>query len=138
MSSTRSDSSMSTPPPTLSPQNRTSNDNNSTYSSDSKNSNVYIDEQESNKSFEPMEDFDPTIPDATSWTPNEVYHYFSQYFPQEATIFRDQEIDGHSLLLMKRKDVLTNLQLKLGPALKIYRHVLRLQLRKDDVKLGWF
>lgn len=48
-----------------------------------------------------------------------------------------QEIDGHSLLLMTRLDVLTSLKLKLGPALKIYRHVLKLQIRRDDQKLYW-
>ena len=39
-----------------------------------------------------------------------------------------QEIDGKSLLLMKRSDVLTGMSIKLGPALKIHRHVQRLQL----------
>lgn len=48
-----------------------------------------------------------------------------------------QDIDGHSLLLMKRSDVLTGLDLLLGPALKIYRHVLKLQVRRDDPKLYW-
>ena len=38
-----------------------------------------------------------------------------------------QEIDGKSLLLMKRSDVLTGLSIKLGPALKIHSHVARLQ-----------
>lgn len=38
-----------------------------------------------------------------------------------------QEIDGQSLLLMKRSDVLTGLSIKLGPALKIYQHVIKLQ-----------
>ncbi|XP_069497705.1 sterile alpha motif domain-containing protein 13 isoform X2 [Ambystoma mexicanum] len=33
-----------------------------------------------------------------------------------------QEIDGKSLLLMTRNDVLTGLALKLGPALKIYEY----------------
>ncbi|XP_009707072.1 PREDICTED: sterile alpha motif domain-containing protein 13, partial [Cariama cristata] len=38
------------------------------------------------------------------------------------------EIDGKSLLLMTRNDVLTGLSLKLGPALKIYEyHVKPLQ-----------
>nr|AAU14234.1 HSD-42 [Homo sapiens] len=41
-----------------------------------------------------------------------------------------QEIDGKSLLLMTRNDVLTGLQLKLGPALKIYEyHVKPLQTK---------
>ena len=43
-----------------------------------------------------------------------------------------QEIDGRSLLLMRRSDVLTGLSLKLGPALKIYTHVQRLQMRCDS------
>lgn len=33
-----------------------------------------------------------------------------------------QEIDGKSLLLMQRSDVLTGLSIRLGPALKIYEH----------------
>ena len=38
-----------------------------------------------------------------------------------------QEIDGPSLLLLKRSDVLQGLSLRLGPALKIYNHVMKLQ-----------
>jgi len=41
--------------------------------------------------------------------------------------FISQEIDGPSLLLMRRNDVLTALGLKLGPALKIYQKIMRLQ-----------
>lgn len=48
-----------------------------------------------------------------------------------------QQIDGHSLLLLKRSDVLKGLDLLLGPALKIYRHVLKLQVRRDDPQLYW-
>ncbi|CAH0556071.1 unnamed protein product [Brassicogethes aeneus] len=80
---------------------------------------------------------DPSIPDASNWTYEEVYQYFAQYFPREAKIFREQEIDGRSLLLLRRMDVLTQLKLKLGPALKIYRHVVKLQVRRDDPKLYW-
>lgn len=80
---------------------------------------------------------DPSIPDATHWTPDEVYQYFAQYFPEEAKVFKEQEIDGRSLLLLKRMDVLTSLNLKLGPALKIYRHVTMLQVRRDDRSLYW-
>lgn len=42
-----------------------------------------------------------------------------------------QEIDGQSLLLLKRSDVLQGLSLKLGPALKIYTHVMRLQTSRQ-------
>jgi hypothetical protein len=44
-----------------------------------------------------------------------------------------QEIDGPSLLLMKRNDVVGNMGLKLGPAVKIYNHIRRLQTRRDDL-----
>lgn len=80
---------------------------------------------------------DPNIPDASDWTSEQVYQYFARLFPKEAEIFRHQDIDGHSLLMMKRSDVLNRLDLLLGPALKIYRHVLKLQVRRDDPKLYW-
>lgn len=84
------------------------------------------------------DDIDPSIPDAADWTSNDVYDYFVQYFPEhEAKVFKEQEIDGCSLLLLKRMDVLKSLRLKLGTALKIYRHVLKLQFRRDDPKIFW-
>ncbi|KAF7995161.1 hypothetical protein HCN44_004633 [Aphidius gifuensis] len=81
---------------------------------------------------------DPNIPDASDWTSEQVYQYFARLFgPKEAEVFRVQDIDGHSLLLMKRSDVLIGMDLLLGPALKIYRHVLKLQMRRDDTKFYW-
>ncbi|KAL3269923.1 hypothetical protein HHI36_008980 [Cryptolaemus montrouzieri] len=96
-------------------------------------------DQSDSKGFDSEDDLniDPSIPDATHWTPDEVYQYFTQYFPEEAKVFKEQEIDGRSLLLLKRLDVLTNMKLKLGPALKIYKHVVKLQVRRDDPKLYW-
>ncbi|KAI4461363.1 polycomb group protein [Holotrichia oblita] len=94
-------------------------------------------ESPSFKDLDLDENIDPSIPDASNWTYDEVYNYFAQYFPEEAKVFKEQEIDGPSLLLMKRIDVLTSLKLKLGPALKIYRHVVKLQVRRDDPKLYW-
>ncbi len=49
------------------------------------------------------------------------------------TIVFRQEIDGPSLLLMKRNDVVLNMGLKLGPAVKIYTHIRRLQTRRNDL-----
>nr|XP_054764343.1 histone acetyltransferase KAT6B-like [Lytechinus pictus] len=49
-------------------------------------------------------------------------------FKEQAETFRDQEIDGHALLLLRRADVLTGLSFKLGPALKIYEIISKLQL----------
>ncbi|XP_071799896.1 histone acetyltransferase KAT6B-like isoform X1 [Asterias amurensis] len=67
--------------------------------------------------------------DPVEWGIEDVVRYFSVHgFPEQCNAFREQEIDGKSLLLMKRLDVLTGLSLKLGPALKIYNHVTRLQL----------
>lgn len=51
-------------------------------------------------------------------------------FEKEAIIFREQEIDGKSLLLMKRGDVITGLNLPLGVALKLYSFINHLQIFK--------
>uniref|UniRef100_A0A3Q4HXM7 SAM domain-containing protein n=2 Tax=Pseudocrenilabrinae TaxID=318546 RepID=A0A3Q4HXM7_NEOBR len=71
---------------------------------------------------------DQLVPDS-AWTVADVASYFSAAgFPEQAVAFRTQEIDGKSLLLMQRSDVLTGLSIRLGPALKIYeRHVKVLQ-----------
>ncbi|XP_063044067.1 uncharacterized protein samd1b isoform X2 [Engraulis encrasicolus] len=63
------------------------------------------------------------------WTVTDVVDYFTSVgFPEQALAFKTQEIDGKSLLLMQRNDVLTGLSIRLGPALKIYeRHVKVLQ-----------
>ncbi|XP_072420176.1 sterile alpha motif domain-containing protein 1-like isoform X1 [Chiloscyllium punctatum] len=68
--------------------------------------------------------------DPTEWSIADVVNYFKEAgFPEQAVAFEDQEIDGKSLLLMKRNDVLTGLAIKLGPALKIYEyHIKVLQL----------
>ncbi|KAG5850069.1 hypothetical protein ANANG_G00078330 [Anguilla anguilla] len=57
-----------------------------------------------------------------------VNYFKAAGFEEQANAFQDQEIDGKSLLLMTRNDVLTGLSIKLGPALKIYEyHVKALQ-----------
>ncbi|XP_008137693.2 sterile alpha motif domain-containing protein 13 [Eptesicus fuscus] len=68
-------------------------------------------------------------PDPADWAVVDVVNYFrTAGFEEQANAFQEQEIDGKSLLLMTRNDVLTGLQLKLGPALKIYEyHVKPLQ-----------
>ncbi|KAI5620939.1 sterile alpha motif domain containing 1a [Silurus asotus] len=61
--------------------------------------------------------------DLLLWSVADVASYFtSAGFPEQAVAFRTQEIDGKSLLLMQRSDVLTGLSIRLGPALKIYEH----------------
>ncbi|XP_071421894.1 sterile alpha motif domain-containing protein 13 [Pithys albifrons albifrons] len=68
-------------------------------------------------------------PDPADWAVTDVVNYFrTAGFEEQANAFQEQEIDGKSLLLMTRNDVLTGLSLKLGPALKIYEyHVKPLQ-----------
>ncbi|XP_048832739.1 sterile alpha motif domain-containing protein 13 [Brienomyrus brachyistius] len=75
----------------------------------------------------PMENGQP--PDPAQWAVADVVNYFRMAgFEEQASAFHDQEIDGRSLLLMTRNDVLTGLTIKLGPALKIYEyHVKPLQ-----------
>ncbi|XP_076866218.1 sterile alpha motif domain containing 1a [Brachyhypopomus gauderio] len=61
--------------------------------------------------------------DPLQWSVGDVVSYFTAAgFPEQAAAFRTQEIDGKSLLLMQRSDVLTGLSIRLGPALKIYEH----------------
>ncbi|XP_066548105.1 sterile alpha motif domain-containing protein 13 [Amia ocellicauda] len=69
------------------------------------------------------------LPDPADWAVLDVVNYFKAAgFEEQANAFQDQEIDGKSLLLMTRNDVLTGLSIKLGPALKIYEyHVKPLQ-----------
>ncbi|KAG7487769.1 hypothetical protein MATL_G00026890 [Megalops atlanticus] len=69
------------------------------------------------------------LPDPADWAVTDVVNYFKAVgFDEQANAFQDQEIDGKSLLLMTRNDVLTGLSIKLGPALKIYEyHVKPLQ-----------
>lgn len=75
-----------------------------------------------------LDKYPNVVPDAKDWSVEEVEKFFVHIgFPEQAVAFRDQEIDGRSLLLLKRSDVLTGLSLKLGPALKIYNHIKRLQ-----------
>ncbi|KAJ7351661.1 hypothetical protein OS493_036211 [Desmophyllum pertusum] len=73
-------------------------------------------------------------PDTSLWTVTEVVSFFSSLgFPEEAKSFQNQEIDGKALLLMSRNDVLTGMSIKLGPALKIYVHVARLQTQNGTI-----
>jgi hypothetical protein len=48
-------------------------------------------------------------------------------FQEEAVKFKDQEIDGKSLLLLKRNDVITGLGLKVGVGLKLFSFINHLQ-----------
>lgn len=80
---------------------------------------------------------DEEIPDIGDWSCDKVFKYIEKYFPREAHIFLEHEIDGASLLLMKRSDVIRGLSLKLGPALRLYSFIVRLQSKSNDPRLTW-
>lgn len=81
---------------------------------------------------------DESVPDASKWTASDVYEFFAASFPKEAAVFQEQEIDGVSLLLMRRSDVIQGLGFKLGPALRIYKQIIMLQTRDTDPTLTWY
>lgn len=72
---------LSPTPPQLSPQNEVQ-----------QNGDGGVSDSQSNQSNKDSDDdnIDPSIPDATNWSAEEVYQYFAQYFPKEANIFREQ------------------------------------------------
>ncbi|CAG2101319.1 unnamed protein product [Medioppia subpectinata] len=71
------------------------------------------------------------VPNPQKWSPEDVGNFIRNIgFPEQSLLFKEQEIDGTSLLLLRRSDVLTGFHMKLGPALKIYSHIMRLQ--KND------
>ncbi|KAK3803906.1 hypothetical protein RRG08_059772 [Elysia crispata] len=73
-------------------------------------------------------------PDASGWSVEEVAQFLtSAGFTQQAQLFKEQEIDGVSLLLLKRSDVLKGLDMKLGPALKVNRLVQGLQTARQGI-----
>lgn len=84
----------------------------------------------------------PTIPDVRKWSYQRVYEYFSNtlgFKPQEAVVFKDEEIDGEALMIMKRSDIVnTKFQnLKLGVALKMWTQILKFQTGSNDPTQGW-
>nr|XP_016942046.1 histone-lysine N-methyltransferase 2D [Drosophila suzukii] len=73
-----------------------------------------------------------------TWSVEQVVGFVAQHYPKEANVFRYQDIDGASLLLLTRQDVMNGFGLKLGPALRVFELVMSLQSRSDDVRLAWF
>ncbi|XP_017486403.1 PREDICTED: uncharacterized protein LOC108374880 [Rhagoletis zephyria] len=85
--------------------------------------------------YSPYEPID--VPDVKDWNVDQVASYFAKYFPKEAHVFKEHEIDGTSLLLLKRSDVIKKLPIKLGPSLRIYSLILKIQTQLNDPTLGW-
>lgn len=79
-----------------------------------------------------------SIPDVKRWNCDEVFTYFLGTTTAEyAHLFREHQIDGDALLLIKREDVLNRFNLKLGPALRLYSHIVTLQFKNNNPILAW-
>jgi len=66
-----------------------------------------------------------------SWGAEEVKTFFAlKGMPDEGRTLREEQVDGLSLLLLQRSDVLHELGLRVGPALKVYRLIYQLQTNK--------
>lgn len=85
-------------------------------------------------SIKPHED----VPDVKTWDCDTVYVYFrSKTNDEYANLLKENQIDGDALLLIKREDVLNRFNLKLGPALRLYSHIVALQCRNNHPVLAW-
>lgn len=74
------------------------------------------------------------------WSCDDVCRYFSRHCQDWGDLFQEQEIDGPSLLLMQKGDVLSRFGLKLGPAMELYQRIVALQNGDReivDVRLTW-
>lgn len=86
------------------------------------------------KSLEPRLD---NFENVQNWTCDDVYRYFKHHFPDYAHLFKEQEIDGPSLVLMRKSDVLSGFGLKLGPAITLYQRIVMMQNNDPDFRLTW-
>lgn len=80
---------------------------------------------------------DPSIPDISNWTTDDVFEYFTKYLPEAAPILKEQEFDGQAISMARGADIVRGLGLPLGPALALYRIIVKLQTRKDDWTMCW-
>ncbi|KAM4047766.1 lethal(3)malignant brain tumor-like protein 3 isoform 2-T2 [Anomaloglossus baeobatrachus] len=67
-----------------------------------------------------------TAKTVSKWNAEEVASFVQQLpgCKEQASVFREEQIDGEAFLLLTRKDLVKILGLKLGPALKIYNSIL--------------
>ncbi|VDD81248.1 unnamed protein product [Mesocestoides corti] len=74
--------------------------------------------------------------DVKLWTVDQVAEWLREQgaFDKEAEAFRQQDIDGACLMLLKRMSVLTDVGIKLGPAVKIFDRIKRLQSLQQQLE----
>lgn len=86
------------------------------------------------------EEGDVSAKDVRYWSCDDVCRFFSRHCKSWGDLFHEQEIDGASLLLMRKCDVLSRFGLKLGPAMELYQRIVALQngdRETVDVRLTW-
>ncbi|XP_019367694.1 PREDICTED: lethal(3)malignant brain tumor-like protein 4 isoform X2 [Gavialis gangeticus] len=75
-----------------------------------------------------------TAKHVAKWTVEEVAS-FVQRLPgckEQASVFREEQIDGEAFLLLNQTDIVKILSIKLGPALKIYNAILMFKSAEED------
>uniref|UniRef100_A0A8C3JAP9 SAM domain-containing protein n=1 Tax=Calidris pygmaea TaxID=425635 RepID=A0A8C3JAP9_9CHAR len=75
-----------------------------------------------------------TAKHVAKWTVEEVVS-FIQRLPgckEQASVFREEQIDGEAFLLLNQSDIVKILSIKLGPALKIYNAILMFKSAEDN------
>lgn len=85
---------------------------------------------------------DEHVPDVRNWTHQQVTDYFNKtlnFSQRDSAIFKDEEIDGETLMIMKRSDIVTTKfqHLKLGTALKMWSHIIKFQTGSNDPSQAW-
>ncbi|KAG5683940.1 hypothetical protein PVAND_013196 [Polypedilum vanderplanki] len=78
------------------------------------------------------------IPNVSKWTSKDVYNYFVKqgFEEKDARTFLEQEIDGETLLILRRED-LANLNLRVGVFIKMWNRIVTFQSGSNDVTQGW-
>jgi hypothetical protein len=76
----------------------------------------------------PARDITTLSSDISKWTPSDVAGYFVRkgFDRKDAQKFKEEEIDGETLLILQRDD-LKNLNLKVGIFVKMWNHIVRFQ-----------
>lgn len=79
------------------------------------------------------------IPDVSKWTHHQVSDYFTRlgFNARDAAMFKEEEIDGETLLIMRRSDIVNATKLKLGTTLKMWTEILKFQTGSNDPTQGW-
>ncbi|XP_019478370.1 lethal(3)malignant brain tumor-like protein 4 isoform X1 [Meleagris gallopavo] len=75
-----------------------------------------------------------TAKHVSKWTVEEVVN-FIQRLPgckEQAAVFREEQIDGEAFLLLNQNDLVKILNIKLGPALKVYNAILMLKSAEEE------